>query len=94
MPANFYAITLWDVAAWPPGNYAHPSETRDWLPAFAIVWQAVTTVLALGRLYLRLSRKAGAFGLDDAFLFMGWVCLRLAPPFTPCTTAEFESWEC
>jgi hypothetical protein len=83
MPANFYALKPQDIINWPAPNYEHPSAERLWLPEFALVWQAVTTILVWGRLYLRMTRKAGAWGYDDGLTLFAWVCaaLRTSKPF-------------
>jgi len=73
MPANFYALKPEDIINWPAPNYEHPSEERTWLPVFAIVWQVVTTILVWGRLYLRMTRKAGAWGYDDGLTLFAWL---------------------
>lgn len=73
MPANFFAVTPADIAKWPPGQYVNPPDQRNWLPAFAISWQVVSTILAMGRFYLRARRQAGPFGFDDSLIFVGWV---------------------
>jgi hypothetical protein len=77
MPANFYNLKPEDILSWPSPNYEHPSEQRTWLPAFAIVWQVVTTILVWARFYLRMTRKAGAWGYDDGLTMFAWV--RVAP---------------
>lgn len=58
--------------SWPPANYINPVR-RTWLPAFAVAWQALSTLLLAGRFYLRARRQAGSFGLDDAMIFFGWL---------------------
>lgn len=52
------------LASWPQPNYVNPVE-RTWMPAYAGVLQAVTTILVSLRLGLRLRNKAGSLGLDD-----------------------------
>jgi hypothetical protein len=46
---------------------------RNWMPAFAIPVQAVTTVLLFIRLLSRFHRNGGQIGLDDLFIFLAWV---------------------
>lgn len=58
--------------SWPPANYINPVR-RTWLPAFAIAWQALSTLLLAGRFYLRARKQAGSFGLDDLLIFFGWL---------------------
>lgn len=54
------------IETWPKPNYLDPPR-RAWLPAYAGVLQAVTTLMVGTRLWLRLQRKAGTLGLDDVF---------------------------
>lgn len=42
------------------------------MPEFVAIWQAASSVLVFGRFYLRANKKAGSFGLDDLFVFIGW----------------------
>jgi hypothetical protein len=61
------------LKSWPTPNYVDPVR-RDWMPAFALVWQIASTILVWGRFYLRVRRLAGPFGYDDAFMLIAWVC--------------------
>lgn len=74
MPGNLHEVPEWVLAQWPEPNYVDPVR-RPWLPAFAIVLPAVSTVLISGRFWLRATKQAGNFGLDDVFIAIGWVCL-------------------
>jgi hypothetical protein len=38
---------------------------REWLPAFAIVWISLASLLVFLRLTLRITGRNGALGLDD-----------------------------
>ena len=80
MPANFYTLTKADIDAWPPRNYVDPVD-RQWMPAFAIVWQVISTVLAAGRFYLRARGMAGAFGVDDLLIAIAWVRVAVSRDF-------------
>ena len=73
MPANIYSITSADVETWPTPNYVDPYQ-RNWLPAYAISWQVISTVLLSGRFYLRARGKTGHFCIDDALILIAWVC--------------------
>lgn len=55
------------IASWPQPNYVDP-VTRSWMPAYAITWQVAAALLVGVRFWLRLTRRAGGLGLDDAFL--------------------------
>lgn len=46
-------------------------EERNWLPAYAITIQAITTALLSIRLISRV-RSGGQAGLDDAFITIAW----------------------
>ncbi|KAF2720942.1 hypothetical protein K431DRAFT_247912 [Polychaeton citri CBS 116435] len=71
MPANIADIPLSVIASWPTPNYIDPVR-RQWMPVFSLAWQIASTILVLGRFYLRATNKTGTFGLDDLFLFFGW----------------------
>lgn len=60
------------LRSWPTPNYVDPVR-RNWMPAFAMCWQVASTILVLGRFYLRVRRLAGPFGYDDAFMLIAWV---------------------
>ena len=62
------------LKSWPTPNYIDPVR-RDWMPAFALVWQIASSILVWGRFYLRVRRLAGPFGYDDAFMLIAWVCM-------------------
>ncbi|KAK5703018.1 hypothetical protein LTR97_003964 [Elasticomyces elasticus] len=53
-------------------NYIDPPE-RTWLPAFAGTLFAIATVLLALRIWLRFTRKAGGFGLDDILMLCAWL---------------------
>lgn len=72
MPGNFHVVPEWVLEHWPEPNYVDPVR-RSWMPAFAIVFPAVSTVLIAGRFWLRATKQAGSFGLDDLFIAIGWV---------------------
>ncbi|GAB7336224.1 hypothetical protein MBLNU13_g08991t2 [Cladosporium sp. NU13] len=68
------------LKSWPRPNYVDPVR-RDWMPAFALVWQIASTILVWGRFYLRVRRLAGPFGYDDAFMLIAWLS---SVAFTAC----------
>ena len=43
------------------------------MPEFATVLPVVSTILIAGRFWLRATKQAGGFGLDDLFIGIGWV---------------------
>jgi len=43
------------------------------MPAFAGTFLGVSTLLITSRLYLRVKKQAGAFGLDDLLVGIGWL---------------------
>ncbi|KAI7464523.1 hypothetical protein KC357_g7895 [Hortaea werneckii] len=73
MPGNFDEIPEDVAASWPDPNYDHPRNHRAWLPEFAIVFLAVSTILVAGRLYERGMKRAGGWGLDDVLISSGWL---------------------
>lgn len=88
MPGNFYTPTIEEISHWPRPNYVNPPEQRSWLGAFAITWQILSTVPVLGRLYLRVNKRSGPFGLDDAFISVAWIF-----SLTLTVTACISDWQ-
>ncbi|GAB7358562.1 hypothetical protein MBLNU230_g2624t1 [Neophaeotheca triangularis] len=74
------------IASWPTPNYNDP-VTRSWMPAFAVPWQVLVSVLVLTRLLLRWRKLAGPLGLDDALLIPAWLS-SLAVTVAACLAAE------
>ena len=72
MPGNFHEVPESVVAGWPAPDY-NTKDRRSWLPVLACTLLGVATVLVVARLYLRTRRQAGDFGLDDVFIFFGWL---------------------
>lgn len=64
MPGNIINLTPADIAAWPKPNYDDPHE-ESWATAYAVIWFAVSTIMAGMRFWVRFSRQAGPLGLDD-----------------------------
>lgn len=60
------------ISSWPAPNYVDPVR-RPWMPAYAITWQVASTLLVVARYWLRITKRAGPLGLDDAFLLPGFV---------------------
>ncbi|KAK4889736.1 hypothetical protein LTR27_011537 [Elasticomyces elasticus] len=56
----------------PTPNYIDPPE-RTWLPAFTSTLFALATILLALRIWLRFTRKAGGFGLDDILMLCAWL---------------------
>jgi len=73
-----YDIPLSAVLKWPPANFTHP-ETRHWFVPFAAVLQGLSTLVIGARLWTRLGKRAGGFGLDDALIIISWVCISSLP---------------
>ncbi|EME42364.1 hypothetical protein DOTSEDRAFT_133091, partial [Dothistroma septosporum NZE10] len=71
MPGNLHVVPEAILVSWPKANFVDPVR-RGWMPAFAMTWQAVATILLAARFYLRARRQAGEFGLDDLMIFIGW----------------------
>ncbi|KAE9989461.1 hypothetical protein EG327_002653 [Venturia inaequalis] len=67
-----YQIPLSAIALWPPANYEHP-ERRFGLAPFAFFMQILTTVVLAGRIWARLTRRAGTFGADDVLIIFAWL---------------------
>ena len=72
MPGNFHEVPASVGASWPEPDY-DTTNRRSWLPAFACAFLAFSTILIVGRTYLRARKMAGDFGLDDLFIFIGWL---------------------
>jgi hypothetical protein len=47
-------------------------ERREWLPAYMVGLQVVTTLLLGVRLLSRITWRGGGLGLDDFFITLGW----------------------
>ncbi|QDS72812.1 hypothetical protein FKW77_006640 [Venturia effusa] len=67
-----YQIPLGVIATWPPPDYEHP-ERRFGVGPFAFFMQVLTTVVVAGRIWARITRRAGTFGGDDALVIMAWI---------------------
>jgi hypothetical protein len=67
-----YKIPLSAIALWPAFNEVNP-ERRHWLVPFAFSLQVLATLAVAGRLYGRITRKAGSFGADDVLIIASWV---------------------
>ena len=87
MPGNFHAIPESIIAQWPAPNYVDPIR-RSYLPIVACTLVAFSTVLIAGRFYLRARREAGDFGLDDLFIFLGWLT-SIGLSATACIDSEW-----
>ena len=48
------------------------SEKREWMPAYVITFQVVTTLLLGVRLISRFKKLGGGLGLDDLFIGIAW----------------------
>ncbi|TID27703.1 hypothetical protein E2P81_ATG00460 [Venturia nashicola] len=66
-----YKIPLSAIALWPPANHEHP-ERRFGLAPFAFFMQFLTTVVLAGRIWARITRRAGSFGGDDVLIILAW----------------------
>jgi hypothetical protein len=69
-----YKIPISVIASWPPPNYEHPTR-RYWAAPFSIVLCVISTLVVAARVYARITRTAGAFGLDDVLIIFAWVSL-------------------
>jgi hypothetical protein len=58
-----------------------PHNKRTWMPAYGITIASITTILLAIRLYSRFQGSSGKPGLDDLFLFIGWVLATVAIAF-------------
>lgn len=67
-----YKIPITVIASWPPANTKDP-EKRYWAVPFSIVLAVISTLVVGARVYARLTRAAGAFGLDDVLIIISWV---------------------
>jgi hypothetical protein len=76
MIANIYFPTLEEVAAWPKPNYVNPYR-RTWILPYAIIFQLIALVCVAARLFVRLRMRRDTAGIDDVFLVMGLVSMRI-----------------
>lgn len=67
-----YKIPLSVIAEWPAPNYVNPTK-RFWAAPFSIVLAVLSTLVIAARIYARITRTAGAFGLDDTLIIFAWV---------------------
>jgi hypothetical protein len=67
-----YAISPEEIARWPSPNYIDP-QRRIWVAPFGITLLCITTLVIAVRLYARITRMAGNFGLDDSLIIFAWV---------------------
>ena len=67
-----YAITPEEISQWPAPNYVDP-EKRIWVAPFGITLLCIATLVIAVRLYARITRMAGGFGLDDSLIILAWV---------------------
>jgi peptidoglycan/LPS O-acetylase OafA/YrhL len=47
-------------------------ERRTWMPAYALTIGVVTTLLLAVRLFSRVTRAGGRWGVDDVFITIAW----------------------
>jgi len=76
MPGNLQPIPESVLASWPTPNYDDPVR-RTWMPAYAGILQALTTLLLGTRFWLRIRKQAGALGLDDALLVPAYLAATM-----------------
>jgi hypothetical protein len=60
----------------PGTNFQDPHldhTKREWLPAYAITVQTITSLLVAVRLVSRLNRTAGRAGFDDVLILGAWL---------------------
>lgn len=90
MPGNFHEVPEYIRDHWPAPNYVDPVR-RTWMPEFASILPAVSTVLIAGRFWLRATKQAGGFGLDDLFIGLGWVCRGYTRSSTRMTLTSWQA---
>lgn len=64
MPGNVHSPSPELVASWPRPNYVDPIRST-WMPAYAGILLAMSSLMVLTRLCLRAKHYAGGLGLDD-----------------------------
>jgi hypothetical protein len=60
----------------PGSGFSDPHQDhskREWMPAYALTVETVTTLLVAVRLVSRLNRTAGRAGIDDILICGGWL---------------------
>ncbi|KAI9703961.1 MAG: hypothetical protein M1820_005743 [Bogoriella megaspora] len=65
-------IPLSVVLSWPLPNYIDPVK-RTWMTALAVPLQVASTIFLLIRLWSRVTRQTGRFGIDDVFIIASWM---------------------
>ena len=73
-----------------PAPYGNPSEQRPWLPAYAALFQALSTTFIGLRLVARVRRNGSGFGMDDAFITLGWVSRKISERVLYRSTDQIE----
>ena len=58
--------------------FSLPHNRRTWMPAFSLTMLIAATLLLGIRLFSRIRRNAGTFGLDDVFVTLGWAAATVA----------------
>jgi hypothetical protein len=81
MSGNIQNIPLSVLLTWPTPNYDDPVR-RSWMPLYAGILQAASTLTVLTRLWLRARGQAGPLGLDD---------VRTSKPLPQARTAILTS---
>ncbi|KAK4997559.1 hypothetical protein LTR66_003038 [Elasticomyces elasticus] len=76
MPGNIHDVPIAVIESWPAPNFVNPVR-RNWMPAYAITLQVLTTILVSARFWSRLKRQAGGFGTDDSFILLAWIFATL-----------------
>jgi len=70
-----FAISPEEIAQWPQPNYVDP-ERQIWVAPFGITLLCISTLVIAVRLYARITRMAGSFGLDDGLIIFAWVNMK------------------
>jgi len=70
-----FAISPEEIARWPQPNYVDP-QRQIWVAPFGITLLCIATLVIAVRLYARITRMAGSFGLDDGLIIFAWVNMK------------------
>jgi hypothetical protein len=71
-------VTSWHIPAsviakWPKGNFVNPERRHGVIPLCAVLL-VISTGFVAARIYARITKRAGLFGVDDWLIISAWVC--------------------
>ncbi|TID22645.1 hypothetical protein E2P81_ATG01771 [Venturia nashicola] len=67
-----FKVPLSAIAKWPPPNFTNP-QRRTWFIPYSVTLFLLASLVVAARLWTRMNRKAGVYGLDDSFILGAWI---------------------